>query len=139
MDYNKCLEKNLLKKNENAKNRVNTSINTAEKFLNSARKNFEIKEFETCLIIAYNSIFHLCRALLFNKGFVERSHFCLIIALKHYYDQDEKLSNLLNSVDKVRLSRHEIQYRGEFTNKEEAQFVLNLTKNFKNHALKLLN
>lgn len=138
MDFSDCLEKGLLKENVDAKNRVSTSIKTAEKFMNAARKNFEIEEFETCLIMSYNSIFHICRALLFKKGFVERSHFCLVVALRYYYDQDEELSTFLNSIDKVRLSRHEVQYRGEFTDKEEAQFVLDLTKNFKNYALKLL-
>ena len=125
-----CLKKGLIRRKEDAKLRVSDSIKIAEKFLNSAIKNLEIKEYETCVMVAYNSIFHSCRALLFEKGYTERSHFCLVSMLNFLYKDDKRLIEFLTSIDKIRLSRHEVQYRGEMASKEEADFVLELARDF---------
>lgn len=130
MNFEDCLRQGLIKKNVNVRGRVKSSVEIAEKFLISATKNFKIKEDEMCVIAAYNSLFHCCRALLFEKGYIERSHFCLVIALRFLYKEDAKLLGFLKEIDKIRLSRHEIQYRGEFSNKEEAEYVLGLSNKF---------
>ena len=88
--------------------------------------------------IKYNSIFHSCRALLFNKGYLEKSHFCLILALRSLYKDDKKLLEFLSAVNKVRLSRHEVQYRGETADKTEAKFVLELAEEILNYTKNLL-
>ncbi len=43
----------------------------AERFLRSARRNFEIEDYEMVELAAYNSSFHTMRALLFAKGYKE--------------------------------------------------------------------
>ena len=110
----------------------------AEKFLKSAEKTFDIDEYDMCIIAAYDTLFHCCRALLFSNSYIERSHYCLIVAVRHIYKDDKQLLNFLNSVDKVRISRHELQYGGEFSNKEEAEFVLDLAGDFIKYVKKKL-
>jgi len=134
MNFEDCLKEGLIKEKKEAVYRVRKSIEIALKFLRSAERNFEIQENETCVMVAYNSIFHSCRSLLFNKGYVEKSHFCLVMALKFLYKEDIKLQDFLNSIDKIRFSRHEIQYTGKFSNKDEAKFVLDLAKEFLNYV-----
>lgn len=138
MEFEDCLERGFIIRNNKAKDRVRNSIEISKKFLGSAKKNFDIKEYETTVLLAYNSIFHTSRALLFNKGYVEKSHFCLIIALRNLYKEDKHILDFLNAIDKVRLSRHEIQYRGVFADDREARFVLDLARQFLDYAKNLL-
>ena len=133
MDFQECLKKELIKRNVKAVKRVDKTIEIAERFLKSGERNFEIGEYEISVIVCYNSLFQCCRALLFKKGYVERSHFCLITALRFLYKENKKLLEFLDIIDKIRLSRHSIQYRGEFSNKDEARFVLKTSKDFLNY------
>lgn len=130
MKFRECLKEGLIKKDEKAKERIEESIKIAERFYNSAINNFKIQEYEIVEIAAYNSLFHCCRALLFSKGYKERSHYCLIIALKELFRENKKIYEILNSIDKVRLSRHNVQYGGALVDEEEAKFIISLAEEF---------
>jgi len=127
MGFENCIKKGLIKRHK-TKDRVLKSIEISKRFLESAKNNLNINEYEMCIIAGYNSLFHLCRALLFNKDYIEKSHYCLIEALNQLYKKDGKILRFLNAIDKIRLSRHEIQYRGEFADQKEAKYVLDLAK-----------
>jgi uncharacterized protein (UPF0332 family) len=128
MRLEECLEKGLIKKDLLACERVESSLMIAERFLRSSRRNLEINEYEMAEIAAYNSAFHAGRALLFAKGYTERSHFCLGVALKGLYRGI--ILDLLNVFDKIRLSRHNVQYGGELVREDEAAFVMEFAQNF---------
>ena len=130
MNFKDCLEKRLIRKDIYAKERVERSLEIAERFLIAAKKNLGIEEFEMAEIASYNSLFHSARALLFNKGYIERSHACLVTALRSLYNKDQTLLDLLNTFDKIRISRHQIQYNGLLANKEDVEFVYDFAKRF---------
>ena len=130
MNFKDCLEKRLIRKDIYAKERVERSLEIAERFLIAAEKNLGIEEFEIAEIASYNSLFHSARALLFNKGYIERSHACLVTALRSLYNKDQTLLDLLNTFDKIRISRHQIQYNGLLANKEDVEFVYDFAKRF---------
>jgi uncharacterized protein (UPF0332 family) len=77
---------------------------------------------------AYNSSFHAARALLFAKGYTERSHFCLGVALRGLYKG--KILDLLKTFEKIRLSRHNVQYGGALVKEDEAAFVIEFAQDF---------
>lgn len=81
-------------------------------------------------IAAYNSAFHTARALLFAKGFKERSHYCLGIAIRQLYKDNPRIMDLINIFDELRVSRHNVQYGGALVSEEEAEFVLNFIEEF---------
>ena len=83
-------------------------------------------KYEMAEMAAYNSAFHAARALLFAKGYTERSHFCLGVALRDLYIG--KIIDLLKTFDKIRLSRHNVQYGGALVSKEEAVFVIDFAR-----------
>ena len=130
MNYKECLSKGLIRKDKSAPERVKKSLEIAERFLTSSKKNLEIEELEMAEIASYNSIFHSARSLLFKKEYTERSHVCVILALKELYKEDHELIDLLNTFDKIRISRHNIQYGGILIDKEEAEFVYDFAKQF---------
>jgi len=138
MNFEECLRKHLIRKDESVIERVEKSLEISSRFLESARKNIEIEEYEMAEIAAYNAIFHAARALLFSKGYVERSHVCLIIALRHLYKNELEFIDYLDTFDKIRLSRHNIQYGGVTTDKKETEYVLNFAREFLDVAMDLL-
>ena len=128
MRFEECLDKGLIKEDPSADERVESSLAIAERFLRSSSRNLEIDEFEMAEMAAYNSSFHAARALLFAKGYTERSHFCLGVALKGLYKG--KIIDHLKTFDKIRLSRHNIQYGGALVSQDEAAFVINFARYF---------
>ena len=67
----------LLKKTKIDKDKIKGSVGLAERFLERAKGNFRMKYFDISFILAYNSMFHSARALLFSLGVKERSHFAM--------------------------------------------------------------
>lgn len=110
MRFEECLEKGQIKRDPLAPGRVENSLEIAERFLNSAKRNLEIEEYEMAEIAALSSVFNSVRSLLFVEGYVERSHYCLGIALRSLYGGS--IVDLFNTLDKIRLSRHNVQYGG---------------------------
>ncbi len=128
MNLEQCLDEGLIKKDPRAVARIEKSLEIAKKFLGSAENNLKIEENEMAEIAAYNSAFHSARALLFAKGYVERSHYCLSVALKCLYSGD--LLELIKVFDKIRVSRHKVQYDGALVSREEADFVIEFGEDF---------
>ena len=138
MNFKDCLSKGLIRKDKSAPERGKKSLEIAERFLLSSKKNIEIEELEMTEIAAYNSIFHSARSLLFKKEYTERSHICVIIALKELYKNNHNLIELLNTFDKIRISRHNIQYGGILIDQEEAEFVYEFAKQFLEETKKMI-
>lgn len=117
---------------------MKSSLEMSERFLNSARKNLDIDEYEMVSLASYNSAFHSARAMLFARGYTERSHICINIALKHLYKEDKELFSLLNTFDKIRTSKHNVQYGGSLVEYEEAEFVISFAEDFLKRARVIL-
>lgn len=128
MRLEECLDRGLIKKDPLAGERVESSLIIAERFLRSSNRNLEIDEFEIAEMAAYNSSFHAARALLFARGYTERSHFCLGVALRGLYKGN--IIDLLKTFDKIRLSRHNVQYGGALVSEDEAVFVISFARDF---------
>ena len=108
--------------------RVEKSLKIAERFLRSAEKNREIEENEMAEIAAYNSAFHSVRGLLFAKGYVERSHYCLGVALKCLYEGE--IIDQVKVFDMIRISRHNVQYGGARVCSDEVDFAIEFAWDF---------
>ena len=127
----------LLRKGKVDREEVKGSLEIAERFLKRAKGNLKIEYFDVSFILAYNSMFHSARALLFSFGVKERSHFAMIEFLKEKLKENEKALEFLNILDSYRISRHAIQYRGELCSKidaeesiKDAEKFLRFVKNF---------
>ena len=130
MKWDDCRRKGLIRKDSEALSRVSASIAMARRFATSAENTLAIGEFEMAHIAAYNSAFHAGRALLFSHGFVERSHACLAVALRHFYRDDDFIEPFLRTFDKMRVSRHNVQYSGSLIRLEEAEFSCRFAYSF---------
>jgi uncharacterized protein (UPF0332 family) len=122
VNWKTCTENGLLKKDGAATTRIPASLDAAERFFHSAEKTLGIGEYEMAQLAAYNSAFHSARAFLFSRGYTERSHACTVIALRHLSPRDFRLLTFLSTLDKMRISRHNVQYGAARVTKEEAEF-----------------
>ena len=125
----------MIRKSESTKEKIEQSLALGDKFLKAAGKNLKMEEYEVSEIISYNALFHYARALLFQKGYNERSHACLFLALKELYPDNKEL---FDKADKIRAERHNLQYSGLATDLESVEYVLGFVKEFRVKAEKLL-
>ena len=137
MTFEECLKKGLLRREVRAEERVTRSLEVSSRFLSSAWKNYQIQEYEITEMAAYACLFHAARALLFRYGYLEHNHSCLVQALRYLY-KDALLLSALDSLDQVRLSRHNVQYGGELVDPEEAEYVVRFAGDFLELARKTL-
>jgi len=120
----------LLRREKVDMDEIRGSLELAERFLERAKGNMRIKYFDVAFTLAYNSMFHSARALLFSFGVKERSHFAMIEFLKEKFEDNEKISQFLTILDSYRISRHAIQYRGEFCSELDAKEAIKDAKEF---------
>jgi len=130
MDYEECIDKGLLRKREDAKNWANKEIKIARKFIKQAKQIILTGAYESTEMIAYTSVFHSARALLYFHGVTERSHYCIFVALLHFYSNDHDFYEMVKTADMMRRGREETSYGGKIVYKEEAEFSVKFADSF---------
>lgn len=70
------------------RNLVHKESIAAKSDLKDAKESLAIKKFKWATIQAYYSMFHSARALLFEKGYREKSHYALLEAVRELYRND---------------------------------------------------
>src|SRR4030066_1001417 len=89
--FDECLKKNKIKEFSRGKDLTKKELKLAAEDLNASKKTFREKNYKWVIIQTYYSMFHSARALLYNKNYRERSHFCLIEAIKTLYVEKGEL------------------------------------------------
>ncbi len=63
-------------------------IGAAETDLQDARDSLQQHKFKWATIQAYYSMFHSARALLYHRGYRERSHYAMLVALRELFSRE---------------------------------------------------
>ena len=130
-----CFKFRLLRKISPDKDKVKRSLEVAEIKLKEVPEAIKLGFHSYGILDAYMCMFHAARALLYNDGIQEKSHYAIYIYLKERYSQKIPLS-VLNLLNIHRTQRHEAMYGLEFrpdeadatTAYEDAQRFLNEVK-----------
>ncbi len=85
IEYDKCLKRGKIKPFSRGKGLVSKELEAAQNDLQRAKKTFHDKDCKWATIQSYYSMFHSARALLYFKNLSEKSHFCLIEAIRTLY------------------------------------------------------
>ncbi len=128
MNLNECFEKGLLKKGPVEKGKITNSLNLSEHFLGRAKGNFSLEYYDVAFLMAYNSMFHAAKALLFSKGYSERSHYCMVLLLQREFKGE--ISRSLDLLDSYRMVRHTLQYRGGSCAQSDAKEAIDDAEKF---------
>lgn len=140
MDYRfrRCLDKRKIVKVDIDNRRIRKEYDSAVYDLRMAGDSFERKDFKWATVKAYYAMFHLAKGLLFSKGYREKTHFCLMVALKELFIDRGKLhgKHLKNFEDAMSL-REEADYESKFSEAGAAEIIEN-AKGFLNNVKDLL-
>src|SRR3989304_7929151 len=71
---------------------IEKEIEAAKSDLLDARDSLERRRFKWATIQGYYSMFHSARALLYSRGFREKSHYALLVAIRELFSNELKPS-----------------------------------------------
>ncbi len=110
-----CIKKGLLRKMPGSKQNADRSISKARLWLLEANTASNAGIYSTCLLAAYEAIFHAARAILLKDGYRERSHYCIARYIDETYVKKGFLNvDIINTIDSYRELRHNTAYGLEF-------------------------
>jgi uncharacterized protein (UPF0332 family) len=137
-DFERCIKQRRLTKIKPSNQIIQKEIENSEYDLKRARNSFDESDFKWTAIQSYYSMFHAAKALVFKKGYREKSHYCLIIALKELYVKNNELTiDMVENIELCMNLRHEADYGLSYT-QESAETALKYAENFLDAAINLL-
>lgn len=90
-EFKRCLKNKKIIRFVRAKEKVKLELKAAREDLRSANSFLKSKNFKYATIAGYYSLFHSARALLYSRGYRERSHYCLRVAIKELFIKEKLL------------------------------------------------
>lgn len=110
----RLLEERKLTRANISREMVFKEIEAAETDLKDARDSFENEKFKWATIQGYYSMFHSMRAILFSRGFREKSHYALLLAIRELFSNEFERS-LINKFEEGMELRQEADYGLKFS------------------------
>ena len=137
-EFKKCLERGKIKVFSKAKTLVFKELDLAKEDLKTAKKSFKENNYKWATIQSYYSMFHAARALLYKKGYREKSHFCLIESVRELYVSKGLIDfKFIESMKLGKSLRENADYYGDF-DKSGTESMLENAGDFLKEAKKIL-
>lgn len=137
--FKECLSKGKIKKFSVVKDLVAKELKSAKDDLGSALNSFKDKSYKWATVQGYYAMFHCARALIYSKGYRERSHYCLIVAIKALFVAEGLLDiRLVEAIQTAKTLRENADYESEFS-KTSAQGLLDKTEELLEKTNEILN
>jgi len=128
--FKECLSKRKIIHFPRARRLANKELMAAEEDLAEARDRFVHGKYKYATINAYYAIFHGARALIYSKGYRERSHFCLSVALEALFvDEGILAGRYVRRLQDTMALREAADYSGLFS-KEGASMSISNAEEF---------
>lgn len=130
MTLSDCFEKGLLRRIAPSPEKAKASLEASEKFI--AKAEFNMKEYpDVAILMAYDSLLHAARAVLFRDGISEKSHACVVAYLREKYAGRGLAEEQVNTLDTYRRVRHTAQYGlSAVYSLDEAEEAISCAKDF---------
>lgn len=115
-DFERCLDKRWLVRMPEARYLVTKELQVARDDLAEAEGGYGRGSYKWSTIQSYYAMFHAARALLYSRGYREKSHYCLSVAMRHLFVSEGVLNEaLIDDMDDARALREDADYRSEFS------------------------
>jgi len=115
-EFKKCFERGKIKIFSPGKKLAEKELRLSGEDLKISKESFKAKRYKWSIIQSYYSMFHSARALLYSKSYREKSHFCLIEAIRTLFVETGKLDcSLLESLLEAKNLREAADYYGDFS------------------------
>jgi len=115
-EFKQCLENGKIASFPKGKGLVEKELSVARSDLLDAKAGYEDGRYKWSTIQAYYAMFHAARALIYSRGYREKSHYCLLVALRALFIEEGKLDaqtgrDFLNAMN----LREAADYQSEFS------------------------
>lgn len=132
-----CFKEGLLRKTKPSKQFAIKSLDNSKSYIQDARDNLKMNNYNLVIFCSYTAMFHAARALLFRDGVKERSHICVVSYLRETYPN---LKRLANQLDTYRRNRHNTLYALDvLISDDEAHQAIKDAKLFFEQIAKIIN
>ncbi|PIQ92390.1 MAG: hypothetical protein COV69_02800 [Parcubacteria group bacterium CG11_big_fil_rev_8_21_14_0_20_39_14] len=129
-EFEDCLKRNKIKPFSRGKNLVSKELKSAKSDLEIAKESFEKAHYKWATIQCYYSMFHATRALIYAENYREKSHHCLLVALRALYVETRRLNfKFLENLERAKTLRENADYYGDFS-QIGAKDILDKAKEF---------
>ena len=123
-EFEDCVKRRQIIKFDRAPELASKELAESRSDLTAAEASALAKNFKWAIIQSYYSMFHAARALIYSRGYRERSHRCLIIALRSLFVPDGLLNaKLVESLLFAKTLRENADYYGEFSEDAASQLI----------------
>jgi len=137
-DFERCVKEHHLLTTKASKEMIDKEITSAEYDLSRSKESMQDKDYKWASVQAYYSMFHAAKALVLKKGYREKSHYCLIVAIRELYVKDGTMNEeFADTLELCMHLRHDADY-GLIYDKESAETAIRYAQNFLSTAKKLL-
>ncbi len=128
--FKECIKSGKLKKSDDARALVEKELRVARSDLKTAEDGLAESRWKWCTIQAYYSMFHSARALLYSKGYVEKSHYCLRAAIESLFASTGELDErFVDFFQIAKVMRENADYEENFSD-AGAQKIVECAKQF---------
>ena len=130
LEFQKCLENNKIKPFPKGKTLVSKELEIAGDDWKIAKESLNKKNYKWSIIQSYYSMFHAARALLYNQGYREKSHYCLVVGIRKLYVNKNLLGHtLIEALQLGKTLRENADYYADFS-QTGAKNMLDKAKEF---------
>jgi uncharacterized protein (UPF0332 family) len=126
-EFQKLLEERKIIKVKTDRKLVDKEIGAARSDLKDAQESAGIRKFKWATIQGYYSMFHSARALLYQRGYREKSHYALLAALRELFPNEIERS-LLQGFEHGMYLRQEADYGLKFSGSGALDVIENAQK-----------
>jgi len=138
-EFKQCLDSGKIISFPKGKELVGKELAVARSDLLDAKAGYENQRYKWSTIQAYYAMFHATRALVYSRGYREKSHYCLAVALRALFVEESQMEakfvrDLLNAMN----LREAADYEAEFS-MDGAKAVIDSAERFIEKAATVLS
>lgn len=114
--FDKCLKLNKIKPFSRGPALAPKELGLAKADLKRGQATFRSGDYKWATVQAYYSMFHSARALLYTKNYREKSHACLIEAVRHLFAAKGLISlEIVGAMVNAKRLREDADYYGDYS------------------------
>ena len=137
-DFKNCLNKKKLYRSDAAKALAGKEFTSAGDDLAEAELSLSQKRYKWATIQAYYAMFHAARAMIYSRGYRERSHFCVVAGIEHLFGEEELIDRKwVRALTNAMSLREDADYSAAFS-PEGAEVSVESAKGFLHEAKRIL-
>jgi len=137
-DFKQCLDDRKIIAFPRGKWLVKKELSTAEGDLSEAKASFDNQRYKWSTVQAYYAMFHAARALIYSRGYREKNHYCLTIALRALFvDENLMKAQEVRALVNAMNLREAADYEAEFS-QPSAKAVITSADRFIQKAMAIL-